>query len=53
MFRVLFLGNGWTDCVEIWDALGDLLVIAYAVVTGGVSLSMGGELSKREGVLFH
>ena len=23
MFRLLFLGNGWADCVEIWHALGD------------------------------
>ena len=38
MFRLLFLGNGWGDCVEIWHALGDPLVTAYAVVTGGVSL---------------
>ena len=38
MFRLLFLGNGWADCVEIWHALGDPLVTAYAVVTGGVSL---------------
>ena len=38
MFRLLFLGNGWADCVEIWYALGDPLVTAYAVVTGGLSL---------------
>ena len=38
MFRLLYLGNGWADCVEIWHALGDSLVTAYAVVTGGVSL---------------
>ena len=38
MFRLLFLGNGWADCVEIWYALGNPLVTAYAVVTGGVSL---------------
>ena len=38
MFRLLFLGNGWVDCVEIWHALGDPLVTAYAVVTDGVSL---------------
>ena len=24
MFRLLYLGNGWADCVEIWHALGDL-----------------------------
>ena len=35
MFRLLFLDNGWADCVEIWHALGDPLVTAYAVVTGG------------------
>ena len=29
MFRSLFLGNGWADCVEIWHALGDLLVLQY------------------------
>ena len=38
MFRLLFLGNGWADCVEIWHAVGDPLVTAYAVITGGVSL---------------
>ena len=35
MFRLLYLGNGWADCVEIWHALGDPLVTAYAIVTGG------------------
>ena len=38
MFRLPLLGNGWADCVEILYALGDPLVKAYAVVTGGVSL---------------
>ena len=38
MFRLLLHGNGWADCYEIWYALGDPLVTAYAVVTGGVSL---------------
>ena len=38
MFRLLYLGNGWADCVEIWHALGDPLVTAYAKVTGEVSL---------------
>ena len=38
MFRLPSLGNGWADCVEIWYALGDPLVTAYAIVTGGVSL---------------
>ena len=38
MFRLLYLGNGWADCVEIWHELGDPLVTAYAIVTGGVSL---------------
>ena len=38
MFRLLSLGNSWADCFEIWYALGDPLVTAYAVVTGGVSL---------------
>ena len=33
MFRLLFLGNGWADCVEIWYALGNPLATAYAVVT--------------------
>ena len=37
MFRMLLLGKGWADCVEIWHALGDPLVTAYPVVTGGVS----------------
>ena len=31
MFRLLFLGNGWADCVEIWYALGNPLATAYAV----------------------
>ena len=34
MFRLLYLGNGWADCVEIWHRLGDPLVTAYATVTG-------------------
>ena len=38
MFRLLFLGNGWTDCAEILYALGAPLVTAYAVVRGGVAL---------------
>ena len=38
MFRLLLLVNGWADCVEICYALGDPLVTAYAVVTGGVCL---------------
>ena len=38
MFRLLFLGNGWADCVEIWYALGNPLATAYAVVTDGISL---------------
>ena len=25
MFRLLFLGTGWADCVEIWYALGNPL----------------------------
>ena len=37
MFRLLYLGNGWADCVEIWHVLGDPLVTAYTIVTGGVS----------------
>ena len=38
MFLLLFLGNGWADFVEIWYALGNPLVTAYAVVMDGVSL---------------
>ena len=39
MFRLPSLGNGCADCVEIWYALRDQLVItAYAAITGGVSL---------------
>ena len=38
MFPVLFLGNGWADLVEIWYALGDSLVTAYAAVTGELYL---------------
>ena len=30
MFRLPSLGNGWTDCVEIWYAFRDPLVTAYA-----------------------
>ena len=38
MFRLPLLSNGWADCVEIWYALADPLVTAYAVVTGcGIS----------------
>ena len=38
MFRLLYLGNGWADCVEIWHALGDPLVTAYTIVNGwGIS----------------
>ena len=39
MFRLLFLGNGWADFVEIWYALGNPLATAYAVVTDGVDMS--------------
>ena len=38
MFRLLFLGNGWADCIEIWYAVGDPLVTAYAVIMVGVSM---------------
>ena len=38
MFRLLYLGNGWADCVEIWYALGDPLVAVHVVVTDVVSL---------------
>ena len=38
MFHLLFLGNGWADCLEIRYAVGDPLVTAYAVITGGISL---------------
>ena len=31
MFRLLYLGNGWADCVEIWHALGDPLVTAFTI----------------------
>ena len=41
MFRLLYLGNGWADCVEIWHAVGDPLVTAYTIVTGGVSMTCG------------
>ena len=36
----LILGGGVfkKNCVEIWYALGDPLVTAYAAVTGGVAL---------------
>ena len=35
MFRLLLLGNGWADCVEICYALGDPLVTDDAAVTYG------------------
>ena len=35
MFRLLFLGNGWADCIEIRYAVGDILVTAYAIITDG------------------
>ena len=39
MFRLPSLGNGCADAeVEIWYALRDRLVTAYAAITGGVSL---------------
>ena len=37
MFPLLFLGNDWADCVEIWYPLRNPLVTAYAVVTDGES----------------
>ena len=40
MFRLLLFGNDWADCAEFWYALGDPLVTAYAVVTGGVPLNV-------------
>ena len=39
-FRLLFRGDGLTDCVEIWYAFGDPLDALHAVVTGGVSPHM-------------
>ena len=38
MLRLLFLGNGWADCIEIWFVIGTSLVAVYAVVTGDVFL---------------
>ena len=40
MFRLLLLGNGWADRVEIWYAIGVSLVTGHAAVTGGVSLRL-------------
>ena len=40
IFRLLFLGNGWADCVEILYAIGVPLVTTYAVVTGEVSMNV-------------
>ena len=37
MFRLLYLGNGWADCVEIWHALGDPLVTVYNSHGWGIS----------------
>ena len=31
MFRLLFLGNGWADFVEIWNTTGVSLVVMHAV----------------------
>ena len=36
MFRLLFLRNGWADGVEIEHAVGDPLVTADAIITGGI-----------------
>ena len=38
MFRLLLLGNGWTDCVEIWYAIGVPVVAVHAAVMGRVYL---------------
>ena len=35
IFSLLFLGNGWHDCVKILYAIRVPLVTTYAVVTGG------------------
>ena len=40
MFRLLFLVNGWTDCVEIWYVIGIPLAAVHAFVTGEISLHM-------------
>ena len=37
IFHLLFLGNGWTDCVEILYAVGVPLVTSYLVVICGAS----------------
>ena len=34
IFRLLLLGNGWADCVEIWHVIVVPLVAVHAVVTG-------------------
>ena len=47
MFRLLYLGNGWADCVEIWHALGDPLVTAYAIVTGGYLCTCARAVSRK------
>ena len=39
MFRLLFLGNGWANFVEIWYALGNSLVTAYTYSSHGWGIS--------------
>ena len=33
-----YLGNGWTDCVEIWYVVGDPLAKRFTEVNGGVQM---------------
>ena len=51
MFRLLLLGNGWDDCVEIKDAIGVPLVAAHAEVKGGIALHVRACLYHAAGFL--
>ena len=33
-----YLGNGWTDCVEIWHVISDPLARLFTKVKGGAQL---------------
>ena len=32
------LGNGWTDCAEIWRVVRDQLAVRFTLLWGGVHL---------------
>ena len=35
---VSYLGNGWTDCAEIWCVVRDQLAMRFTLPRGGVHL---------------